>query len=183
MSLRVPHEHDPWPGRLRLPTSDVRLCVELVDAALARQGDLRAATPSRIAVSEARRLIPDSPARLLHALARGDVLLVVLPNPIPPVSSAPANTGALRDLADDTPLPVDDAAPKDDEPLHGIEVLVVDARGEPQTGILYELTLPDGGVRTGRTGADGHLRLGALTQTGDCRITFPEIASSPGAAA
>ena len=181
MSLRVPDEHDPWPGRIRIPAADVRVSVEIVDAAVARHDDRRSATPPHLAVSEARLLVPDPPARLLSALACGNVLLIVRPNPLPPLSSDESPPALLRDLVDDAPLlsdgsPADaDEEAADAEPLHTIEVLVVDARGEPQTGILYELTLPDGSVRTGRTGTDGHLRLGGLAQTGACRITFPEV--------
>lgn len=185
MPLRLPGEHEPWPGRLRIPGSNVHLRVELVDAALAQHDDRRAATPRHIAPSEARFLIPDAPARLLRALSRGDVLLVVASNPLPLVGFDAAHRPAPRDLDDGSPLqgeePSNDAPEQvtDEESLHTIEVLVVDARGEPQSGILYELVLPDGSTRTGRTGADGHLRLGGLTQAGDCRITFPEVASPP----
>ena len=56
-----------------------------------------------------------------------------------------------------------------------IEVRVVNATGEPVDGIRYELTMPDGSVRSGFADAGGVITLTGLDQRGECTIVFPEI--------
>jgi uncharacterized Zn-binding protein involved in type VI secretion len=56
-----------------------------------------------------------------------------------------------------------------------IEVHVLDAAGKPVKALYYELTLPDGAKRTGKTDNDGVLKITALIQKGDCTIVFPDI--------
>jgi outer membrane protein OmpA-like peptidoglycan-associated protein len=56
-----------------------------------------------------------------------------------------------------------------------LEVSVVNARNTPQVALDFKLTLPDGSVRTGTTARDGYIRIGGLTQRGDCQLIFPRI--------
>jgi hypothetical protein len=67
------------------------------------------------------------------------------------------------------------AAPEDEKQ---IEVQIVNARGEPQRNVRFELTLPDGTVKSGTSGADGFIRVSGLKQTGDARLTLPDVAAT-----
>lgn len=58
---------------------------------------------------------------------------------------------------------------------HQIEVQLVNARGEPQSGVRFELTLPDGEVKTGTSAADGYIRISGLQQTGEAMLVLPEL--------
>lgn len=58
---------------------------------------------------------------------------------------------------------------------HQIEVQVVNARGEPQRGVRYELTLPDGTVKSGTTSADGYIRVSGIPQSGNATLVLPDI--------
>lgn len=75
----------------------------------------------------------------------------------PGSGTAPANTR-------DTPIEPDE-----------IEIRVIDAQRAQLGGIAYELTMPDGSVRTGTAGPDGLIKLTQLTQRGDCKIGFRAI--------
>ena len=46
------------------------------------------------------------------------------------------------------------------------------AHGRPASGVAIELTLPDGGTRTGETDADGRARLLDDTPAGDYELVF-----------
>jgi hypothetical protein len=61
------------------------------------------------------------------------------------------------------------------EEEHQIEVQLVNALGEPQANVKYELTLPDGTKKTGTSGSDGWIRISGLTQTGDAKLVLPDI--------
>jgi hypothetical protein len=56
-----------------------------------------------------------------------------------------------------------------------IEVIVLDAAGKPCKALFYELTLPDGAKRTGKTDDNGRLKITALVQKGDCTLKLPDI--------
>jgi len=68
------------------------------------------------------------------------------------------------------------AAPEDDE--HQIEILLVNVRGEPQKNVRFELTLPDATVRSGTSGADGHIRISGIKQLGDATLALPDVDAS-----
>jgi hypothetical protein len=60
-----------------------------------------------------------------------------------------------------------------------IVVRVLDAGGKPlPRAIAYQLTLPDGSTRTGQSDGSGVITITALTQRGDCTITFPTVDNS-----
>jgi hypothetical protein len=115
-------------------------------------------------------------ASVFRALEEGSVLLVVQPLGIvtDAVTPPPTDVVDLADLTDEALVPLRPPEEHARE-LHTIEVLVVNAHGQPQAGIAYELVLPDGSVHLGRTGPDGVLRLTGLTQVGNCRLSFPEV--------
>jgi uncharacterized Zn-binding protein involved in type VI secretion len=75
--------------------------------------------------------------------------------------------GEAPPLAPDTP----DAPIEPDQ----IEVRVVTPAGEPVDGIRYELTMPDGSVRTGFADVQGVIKLTELEQRGECTLVFPAI--------
>jgi uncharacterized Zn-binding protein involved in type VI secretion len=54
-----------------------------------------------------------------------------------------------------------------------LEVLVVNTHGDPEPGIVFELILPDGTMKTGTSGADGFIRVSGLQQRGDCQLIIP----------
>ncbi|MBL9013350.1 MAG: PAAR domain-containing protein [Myxococcales bacterium] len=74
-----------------------------------------------------------------------------------------AQPGGNQDIPD-TPIEPDE-----------IEVRVVSAAGKPVDGARYELTMPDGSVRSGFADATGIIRLTRLTQRGECTIVFPDV--------
>jgi hypothetical protein len=65
------------------------------------------------------------------------------------------------------------AAKTDDEKQ--IEVQLLNARGEPQRNVRYEITLPDGTVKSGSSGPDGYIRISGLKQSGDAKLALPEL--------
>jgi hypothetical protein len=58
---------------------------------------------------------------------------------------------------------------------HFIEIVVFDAADAPLAGQLYELELPDGKHRTGKTDDNGSIRVDAIFKAGKCRVHFPEL--------
>jgi hypothetical protein len=56
-----------------------------------------------------------------------------------------------------------------------IEIQLVNARGEPQRNVRFELALPDGTVKSGTSAADGYIRISGVRQIGDAKLNLPEI--------
>jgi len=82
----------------------------------------------------------------------------------------PAEPGNQDDPGGDNPA----ADPTDVDPDQ-IEIAVVSKPGAPQPDVLFELTLPDGGEKTGTTDAGGMIRFSGLTTSGNARLVLPEI--------
>lgn len=55
-----------------------------------------------------------------------------------------------------------------------IEIELVDEEGAPVPGEKYEITLPDGSVKTGTLGAIGFARVERI-DPGNCKVTFPNL--------
>jgi hypothetical protein len=55
-----------------------------------------------------------------------------------------------------------------------IEIKLIDKKGEPVAGEPYTITLGDGRIITGTTGADGSARHNNL-DPGSAQVTFPEL--------
>jgi type VI secretion system secreted protein VgrG len=58
--------------------------------------------------------------------------------------------------------------------LTWIAIQLVDEDGEPVAEASYEVTLPDGSVRTGKLGGDGRAEERGV-QAGTCQVRFPEL--------
>lgn len=58
-----------------------------------------------------------------------------------------------------------------------IEILVADEDDEPVVGVAYELELPDGSVRRGRTNRYGIARVEPIP-SGNCKLTLVELDES-----
>ncbi len=58
-----------------------------------------------------------------------------------------------------------------------VEVVLVDADGEPVANEEYKLTLVDGRVLTGRLNDEGYVRVRNI-DAGTCQLTFPNLAAS-----
>lgn len=84
-------------------------------------------------------------------------------------SAASGGSGAAGPEAGTTDTP--DTPIEPDE----IEVHVLGADGEAVDGIRYELTMPDGSVRSGVADVNGVIKLTGLTQRGQCTLRFPTI--------
>src|SRR5438477_5689529 len=54
-----------------------------------------------------------------------------------------------------------------------LDIEAVDAKGQPAANVAWELTLPDGSTRKGKTGADGKISLQDIPAAGDCKLVFP----------
>jgi phage baseplate assembly protein gpV len=87
--------------------------------------------------------------------------------------SAAAAAAANRTFAPASVAATPGPVVEDDEKQ--IEVQIVNVRGEPQRDVRFELTLPDGTVKSGTSAADGYIRISGLKQSGTATLVFPEI--------
>lgn len=55
-----------------------------------------------------------------------------------------------------------------------IEIILVDAEGEPMPGVKYKITSPSGEVQEGRLNEHGQAGYYKI-EPGDCKITFPDL--------
>lgn len=113
-------------------------------------------------------------ASLFAAIEEGRVLVVfddAIPAAVDVVARQPIDLLDAFELVEPEPL---ELPPEPEVVAHFIELVVVDAMGEPAAGIDYALTLPDGTTLTGHTDAAGVVRLD-LDQAGACDLTFPEL--------
>lgn len=53
--------------------------------------------------------------------------------------------------------------------------MVADASGNPVPNLAYELTLPDGSVKSGKTGSGGEIEERGLAKGGDYKLVFPDL--------
>jgi hypothetical protein len=89
-------------------------------------------------------------------------------------------TGAAT-AADGSAPPPGPGAPQDQkQDEKQIEVQLVNVRGEPQRNVRFDVTLPDGTVRSGTSGADGYIRISGIAQSGQANLVLPEIDASTG---
>ena len=80
-----------------------------------------------------------------------------------PPGTGPAGTGPGTDPA--KPAPIEDKF---------AVAQVLNAAGAPAAGVFYELTLPDGTLKMGKTDDAGNLKVDAALQAGECTLVFPE---------
>ena len=83
-----------------------------------------------------------------------------------PAGTGPAGAGASADPA--KPTSVEDKF---------AEAQILNAAGAPAAGVFYELTLPDGTLKTGKTDDAGNLKVDAALQSGECTLVFPDYES------
>jgi hypothetical protein len=184
MLALVSEELVPAWGRVDLATWSLGEDASLVDALVATPEERALALPAWNAVAWLRFAGRDASARLVRDIEDGSVLLVRRPSRLPAFDMQPLPATDLRDLGDaeplaDEPPPAEPRPePEPEEELAFIDVIVLDARGEPRGNVAFELVLPDATVFTGRTDPDGRLRLDGLRQTGDCTLTFPEMVAA-----
>ena len=57
----------------------------------------------------------------------------------------------------------------------GLAIDLLDAKGKPAAGVDWELTLPDGAVRKGKTDADGRIAVDGIGGDGDCKLVLPAV--------
>lgn len=60
-------------------------------------------------------------------------------------------------------------------PYHWIEIELVDENDQPVPRQRFEITLPDGTTRRGRTNEEGVGRVDGIHPPGDCQISFTEL--------
>jgi len=98
-------------------------------------------------------------------------------------SSGAASAGAASDVGGDDyaprPSTAGDPTGSEEPTSHLIEVRVINALGQVQRDIPFEVHLPDGSIRDGKTGADGFIRLSVAPHSGSCTLRFPEHEPSP----
>ena len=168
-------------GRVDLATWSLGEDASLVDALVATPEERLLALPAWNALAWLRWTGRDASARLVRGVEDGSVLLVLRSHRLPALDMQLPATD-LRDLSEAEPLaetpPPAEPEPEVEEELAFIDVVVLDARGEPRANVAFELVLPDATVFTGRTDPDGRLRLDGLRQTGDCTLTFPEMVAA-----
>lgn len=66
------------------------------------------------------------------------------------------------------------AVPDCPNPKDWIEIQLVDDNDQPVANAAYQVKLPDGSVKTGRTDANGVARFAPII-SGQCSVSFPEI--------
>jgi hypothetical protein len=62
-----------------------------------------------------------------------------------------------------------------------IEVVVINASGQPVSGVNFRLRLPDGSVRNGSTGSDGLIHFDHVTTPGTAHLVLPDFDTEHGA--
>ncbi|WP_394835368.1 carboxypeptidase-like regulatory domain-containing protein [Pendulispora rubella] len=78
------------------------------------------------------------------------------------------------------PFPEKEEKPEDRRPGKGgdeadwVEIVAVDAEGQPVSGVRYRVTLSNGAVREGMVNENGKVRLTDVPP-GSCEIEFPEL--------
>jgi len=92
-----------------------------------------------------------------------------------PASTPAAPPAAPAAAADTTAVAAIARPPAAITDEHQVEVQLVNARGEPQGGVRFELTLPSGEVKTGTSAADGYIRISGLQQVGEAKLVLPEL--------
>jgi outer membrane protein OmpA-like peptidoglycan-associated protein len=72
------------------------------------------------------------------------------------------------------PLGVEGGAPVETTPIdvHAIEIAIITAQGTPRGDVDFELRLPDGSTRGGKTGADGVIRFENLPASGTAHLVL-----------
>lgn len=102
---------------------------------------------------------------LRRMIDRGDLVFTALPmrstsaRPILVEELEPPEPAALEDIVDQTDW---------------IEILVADEDDLPVRDVAFELELPDGSIRRGRTNADGIARCERIP-SGTCKLTLVEL--------
>lgn len=103
-------------------------------------------------------------AELRHMIERGQLLFVALPQ----------RTTSARPIADELEL-LEPTAPEDIvEHEDWIEILIADEDDQPVRDVAFELELPDGSIRRGRTDGEGIARYEGIP-SGDCKLTLIEL--------
>ena len=74
------------------------------------------------------------------------------------------------------------AAPQPQAGLDAVDVQVVSPAGTPKANLEFELTLPNGEKRAGKTDASGKLHLDSVAK-GKCQLSLPDVKDAPAAAA
>lgn len=80
---------------------------------------------------------------------------------------------ALTQYGGNPPLPTN-APEKAKEKKDWIEIILVDAEGQPMPNVRYRITAPDGKVQEGRLNEHGQAGLYQI-ESGNCKITFPDL--------
>jgi len=96
-----------------------------------------------------------------------------------PETGHPANTqgpGAEPPEPSETDSPAKrpTPAPSPSTKLTWIEIRLVDDDGNPVPGVAYEITFPDGSIRSGSLSARGTARYDQI-EPGQCVVKFPEL--------
>ena len=160
--------------------------VWLVGRGVASAHEVSVAAQPRDAVAYFRWAVRGSAAAshfdgVAEAVADGRVLLVFEGSAdaaVDVVGPEPVDLLDAFELVEPEPLELPPEV--EPPPAHFIELVVIDAMGEPQAGMDYALTLPDGTTLSGHTDSAGVVRL-TLDQAGACDLTFPELESADSA--
>ena len=96
-----------------------------------------------------------------------------------PETSRPANTqgpGSAEPKESETDSPPKQPArtPSPATKLTWVEIRLVDEDGTPVPGVAYEITFPDGSIRSGSLSARGTARYDQI-EPGQCQVKFPEL--------
>ena len=102
---------------------------------------------------------------LRRMIDRGELVLVALPQ----------RSSSARPIQIEEPEVREPAALEDIvEHTDWIEILIADEDDQPVRDVAFELELPDGSIRRGRTNADGIARYERIP-SGTCKLTLVEL--------
>jgi hypothetical protein len=102
---------------------------------------------------------------LRRMIDRGELVFVALPQ----------RTTSARPIQIEEPDVGDSTGPEEIvEDTDWIEILVADEDDQPVRDVAFELELPDGSIRRGRTNADGIARCDRIP-SGTCKLTLIEL--------
>ena len=86
--------------------------------------------------------------------------------PFKPADRTQAAAAAQSDQTDQHP---------EEQPVHWVEIELLDEEDNPVPGERYEIKLPDGSVKKGTLNEEGLARVDGIENPGECEITFPEL--------
>jgi hypothetical protein len=92
-----------------------------------------------------------------------------------PADGAAAGPGAGSGATAATSASPAQSATTPQQDAKDLDVQLVNALGDPRPGVRFEVTLPDGSVKSGESDDQGYIRITGIQQGGTASLVLPEI--------